>query len=96
MLIALLLATIAASHSIVLTWVPSSVPPASYHIYKAGPVEKVWHAYATVPLSACSAAKCTFLDTSVTANSRYQYFVTAVDNTGTESLPSNGATATVP
>jgi fibronectin type 3 domain-containing protein len=38
----------------------------------------------------------TYLDTAVQAGSTYAYIVASVDSSGTESVPSNEATATIP
>ncbi len=47
-------------------------------------------------LNASLTASTAFADSSVTTGQSYDYYVTAVDNTGAESTPSNTATVAIP
>jgi hypothetical protein len=76
-----------------LSWSPpaSSEPIAGFNIYRvAGSASS----FARLNTSVNSPAS--FMDSTVTAGTTYQYYVTTVDSSGTESTPSNTATVVVP
>ena len=82
----------APSHSVTLSWAPSSSPDvAGYYVYRGmtakGPFEK---------LNSDPTRDTTYTDTAVVSGTTYYYVVTAVDSSGNESGYSNVAEATVP
>jgi hypothetical protein len=76
-----------------LSWSPpsSSEPIAGYNIYRAAS-----SAASFARLNASANSPASFTDSTVTAGTTYQYYVTTVDSSGTESTPSNTATVAVP
>jgi hypothetical protein len=82
--------TVAAPHSVALSWVGSVTPGVSYRVYRAavsgGPYS---------PL-ASGVASTSYTDTSVQSGNSYYYVTTAVDSSGGESGYSNEALVLVP
>jgi hypothetical protein len=80
-----------ASHSVVLTWNPSTDTVAGYKVYRAttsgGPYTE---------LGTNLDASASFTDNSANSGMTYYYIVTAVDSLGNESAYSNQVSATVP
>jgi hypothetical protein len=76
-----------------LSWSPpsSSDPIAGYNIYRAAS-----SAASFARLNASVNSPSSFMDSTVTPGATYQYYVTTVDSSGTESTPSNTATVAVP
>jgi HYDIN/CFA65/VesB family protein len=79
------------SHSVTLTWAPSSSAVAGYDVYRSeisgGPYSKLDPS--VVPAD-------TFVDSTVQAGLTYYYVVTSVSSGGTQSADSAQASATVP
>ena len=69
----------------------SSESIAGYNIYRA-----TGSASSFARLNASVSSPASFMDATVTAGTTYQYYVTTVDSSGTESTPSNTATVIVP
>lgn len=80
------------SHLVDLSWTASTSTVVGYNIYR-GTVSGGPYA---VKLNPSPVAGTTFTDTTVQAGQAYFYVVTAVDSSGTESVDSNQASATVP
>ena len=80
-----------ASHSVALTWIPSTSAVAGYNVYRSevsgGPYSK---------LDSNPVAGDSFTDTSVQSGLTYFYVVTSVTSTGLESTDSIQASATIP
>lgn len=81
----------ATQHTVHLTWNPSSSVVAGYRVYRSTTSGMSYNPLFSSPLSALS-----FDDPSVTNGDTYYYVVTAVDDSGVESLYSNQVTANVP
>jgi Abnormal spindle-like microcephaly-assoc'd, ASPM-SPD-2-Hydin len=82
-----------ASHEVALSWdAPRSSPVAvvGYNVYRSagGGTYQL--------LNSSLDTQTTYLDTAVQAGATYGYIVASVDSSGTESVPSNEATATIP
>jgi hypothetical protein len=81
----------AVSHSVLLTWAPSSSSVVGYHIYRgtqtAGPFTKI---------SPTVIAGTTYTDTTIQSAHDYFYVATAVDSAGIESSYSNEISIVVP
>jgi fibronectin type 3 domain-containing protein len=79
------------SHTVSLSWLPSTTAVAGYQVYNAqvsgGP-------YTKVTSSAVSSSN--YSDTSAQSGKTYYYVVTSVDSKGVESSYSNQATAIIP
>lgn len=69
----------------------SDDPAVSYNVYRTAGSSSSYQR-----LNSTSAAQTTYSDSNVQSGSTYQYYVTSVDDSGTESVPSNTATITVP
>ena len=76
-----------------LTWSAPSTSDsiAGYNIYRAASSTSSF-----ARLNASVNSPASFMDSTVTAGTTYQYYVTSVDSAGTESTPSNTATVAVP
>lgn len=81
----------ATPHTVHLTWNPSSGVVAGYRVYRSTTSGMSYNPLFSSPLNALS-----FDDSSVTNGDTYYYVVTAVDDSGVESLYSNQVTANVP
>ena len=81
----------ANQHTVHLTWNPSSSVVAGYRVYRSTTSGVSYNPLFSSPLNALS-----FDDSSVTNGDTYYYVVTAVDDSGVESLYSNQVTANVP
>jgi hypothetical protein len=81
----------ATQHTVHLTWNPSSSVVAGYRVYRSTTSGTSYSPLFSTPLDAFS-----FDDSSVTNGDTYYYVVTAVDDSGVESLYSNQVTANVP
>ena len=79
------------SHSVALSWQPSSSDVAGYNVYRGG---KSAGPYAKINSS--TDGSTSFADDSVQGGSSYYYEVTAVDPSGMESVPSSPVMASVP
>jgi hypothetical protein len=81
-------------HDVILTWTASPTPGISgYNIYRG----LSSGGETTTPLNATPVTATTYVDTNVTAGTKYYYVVTAVAANGvTQSANSNEASATVP
>lgn len=83
--------TLTASHSVALTWIPSTSAVAGYNVYRAevsgGPYSK---------LDSNPVAADSFTDSSVQSGLTYYYVVTSVTSTGLESADSMQTSATIP
>jgi predicted phage tail protein len=80
-------------HVIDLSWQApsgSSVPIAGYYVYRAPSGTSSF-----AKLNSMS-AQTAYADSSVQSGQRYDYYVTSVDSSGTESSPSNTTTVAVP
>jgi fibronectin type 3 domain-containing protein len=77
-------------HSVTITWVAGKTPVAGYNVYRefqyGGPVK----------LTAQIIPGTQYTDTTVKRGRTYSYYVTSVDSKGTESVPSERITVTVP
>jgi hypothetical protein len=78
----------AAPYSVVLTWTASTSVVSCYNVYRS--TSSVFNDIAPciTPL--------TYTDTTVVASQTYQYYVTAVDSSGNESVPSATVVAVIP
>lgn len=78
-------------HTVHLGWNASSSSVIGYRVYRStvsgGPFD---------PLNGTAVVALTFDDSTVTSGATYYYVVTAVDNSGNESVYSNQATAVIP
>jgi hypothetical protein len=84
----------AVQHYVNLTWsapVKSPVPISGYHIYRA-----IGSSGSYQLLNSSAASKTSYADVTVISNTTYAYYVTSIDASGTESVPSNQVTATIP
>jgi hypothetical protein len=84
----------AASYQVNLGWTAptsSSDPVSGYNIYRATGTSSTFQ-----KLNSSVSAPVSYTDDSVQGSTSYQYYVTAVDSSGVESVPSNTATVTVP
>ena len=81
----------ANQHTVHLTWNPSSSVVAGYRVYRSTTSGTSYNPLFSSPLNALS-----FDDPTVTNGDTYYYVVTAVDDSGVESLYSNQVTANVP
>jgi hypothetical protein len=82
----------AVQHHASLSWtapVNSPVQVTDYNIYRATGSSS---SYQLVN----SSSTTSYVDSSVTANTAYTYYITSVSSTGTESTPSNKVTVTIP
>jgi fibronectin type 3 domain-containing protein len=82
------------SHQVALNWTApssSSDPVAGYNVYRAASGSSSYQ-----KLNSSSDGQTTYTDSTVQAGTTYQYYVTSVDSSGSESTPSNTATAVVP
>jgi len=81
----------ASSHSVTLTWDPSTSVVAGYYIYRGtltgGPYTK---------LNATLVSLTTYIDNAVQSGLAYFYVATAVDSSNVESVLSNEISATIP
>lgn len=88
------LSGVGESHEVELSWSSppaSSDPVAGYNIYRAPSGTTSFQR-----LNATMQTPTTFADGTVQSGSAYDYMVTSVDPTGTESTPSNTTTVTIP
>jgi hypothetical protein len=79
-------------HQVNLSWAAptgSSDPVAGYNVYRAASGSGAFALLTSVSTTA-------YVDTAVQSGSSYDYKVTSVDSSGTESAPSNTTTATIP
>jgi Abnormal spindle-like microcephaly-assoc'd, ASPM-SPD-2-Hydin len=84
----------AVQHYVNLTWsapVKSPVPISGYHIYRA-----IGGGGSYQLLNSSAASKTFYVDVAVISKTTYAYYVTSIDASGTESVPSNQVTATIP
>jgi fibronectin type 3 domain-containing protein len=82
------------THQIALAWdVPSdnSDPVAGYKVYRS-----TGGGSSYTLLNSSATSKTTYTDTTAQSGTTYQYYVTSVDSSGSESTPSNTATVAVP
>ena len=82
------------SHQVTLKWSPPSSSPVAivgYNVYRSAGGGDSY-----LLLNSSLDTQTTYLDTAVQAGSTYGYIVASVDSSGTESIPSNEATATIP
>jgi Malectin domain/HYDIN/CFA65/VesB-like, Ig-like domain len=80
------------THSVVLTWKPSSSSNVtSYHVYRGATSAGPFTILNTSPVLTTS-----YTDNTVQANQVYYYVVTSVDSSSNESAYSNAASATIP
>jgi len=83
--------TAPVSHSVSLSWSPSSSTVSGYNVYRGtvsgGPYTKI---------NSSVNASTSYLDSSVVSGTTYFYVTTAVDNSGDESVNSNQVTAAIP
>jgi len=79
------------SHSVKLSWNPSTSLVNGYHVYRGdssnGPFAR---------LRASLLAGLSYTDSTVVSGNSYTYYVTAVNGAGQESTPSNETVATIP
>jgi hypothetical protein len=83
-----------ASYQVNLSWTAptsSSDPVSGYNIYRATGTSSTFQ-----KLNSSVSAPVSYTDDSVQGSTSYQYYVTAVDSSGVESVPSNTATVAVP
>jgi hypothetical protein len=81
------------TYTVDLTWqapASSTDPVAGYNVYRAA------GGAAYQLINPVVNAGTTFVDTAVESGSTYTYYVTSVDSSGVESVPSNTYTATIP
>jgi fibronectin type 3 domain-containing protein len=69
----------------------SSDPVASYNVYRAPSGSSSY-----TELTSLTESQTTYTDNSVQPGDSYQYYVTSVDASGVESVPSNIAVASIP
>jgi len=84
----------AVQHSVVLNWnpgTPNSDPAVGYNVYRA-PTGSTSYQKMNISL----VTPTTYTDLAVTSGQTYNYEITAVDNAGNESPPSNTYTVTIP
>lgn len=82
------------STAVALTWdAPTSTTDAitSYRMYRAPSGSSIYTMLASIPASTTA-----YTDASIASATTYAYYVTAVDSSGAESVPSNTATVAVP
>jgi hypothetical protein len=77
-------------HAVTLTWVASTTPNVTYSVYRS---EAAGGPYSVIK---AGVKILSFFDPNVVAGRTYYYAVTAVDPSGTASVYSNQATATIP
>jgi hypothetical protein len=78
--------------SVALSWsAPSGDTISGYNIYRATGSSSSFQ-----KLNSSVNAPVSFSDATVAANTSYQYYVTSIDSSGAESVPSNTATVAVP
>ena len=78
--------------SVALSWsAPSGDTISGYNIYRATGSSSSFQ-----KLNSSVNAPVSFSDATVAANTSYQYYVTSIDSSGVESVPSNTATVAVP
>jgi centrosomal CEP192-like protein len=80
-----------ATYQVSLNWTAPSGTVAGYNVYRSPSGSSSYE-----KLNASVESQADFTDSSVRAGSSYQYYVTSVDNSGDESVPSNVATIAVP
>jgi Cep192 domain 4/Abnormal spindle-like microcephaly-assoc'd, ASPM-SPD-2-Hydin/HYDIN/CFA65/VesB-like, Ig-like domain len=80
-----------ATHSVTLTWSPSSSVVVGYYVYSSTQSGQGFSRLNSTPV-----ASTTYDDNTVQSGTTYYYYVTAVDSAGGESQPSNQASVTVP
>lgn len=78
-------------HYATLTWVASTTPNVTYKVLRG---ETAGGPY--TPISASQVVNLTYTDALVLAGRTYYYVVRAVDSSGSESVNSNEAAATIP
>jgi hypothetical protein len=84
--------TAAATHSVALSWDPSTSPLIiGYNVYRTTVSGSL-----LARMNAGLIGGLAFTDTGVLGGSTYYYVTTAVDSNGNESTPSNMVTATIP
>ncbi|HWF90772.1 MAG TPA: choice-of-anchor D domain-containing protein [Terriglobales bacterium] len=83
--------TAPVSHSVGLSWNPSTSTVAGYNVYRGtvsgGPYTKI---------NSSADAGTSYTDTSVTSGATYYYVTTSVDSSGNESVNSNQVSAAIP
>lgn len=83
---------VAATHSVTLSWNPSTSSGVSgYYLYRALSPSTTFSRISSTPISGTQ-----FADTSVVAGDTYEYEVSAVSSTGVEGAKSSPVTAVVP
>jgi fibronectin type 3 domain-containing protein len=83
-----------AQHEVSLTWsapAKSPIPIAEYRVYRTMSAGSSFHL-----LSSVAENQTNYVDLTVAAGDTYTYYVTSVDDAGTESVPSNRAIVIVP
>lgn len=81
-------------HQVALSWdapASSTVPITSYNTYRSTGGESVFQL-----LNSSVGPETTYVDKTVQSGVTYDYFVTSIDSTGVESVPSNTVVATIP
>jgi hypothetical protein len=79
------------THSVKLSWIPSTSKLVGYYVYREMPSSSL-----AMRLNPQPIMETRYFDTAVEADGNYIYFVTAVDSKGIESRPSDIALASVP
>jgi|SRR5450432_172974 hypothetical protein len=82
----------APTHSVVLTWKPSTSPVIGYNIYRS----TAPGAFPSAPINTGLIPGTTYTDTHVDNGTKYYYTARAVDSRMNQSKPSNVAEAPVP
>lgn len=80
-------------HQVALSWDSpgiSTVPIASYNTYRSTAGGSAYQ------LNSSVGPQTTYVDKTVRSGVTYDYFVTSIDSTGVESVPSNAVAATIP
>ena len=78
-------------HKVSLAWSPPSSSVAGYRVYRA-----TGSSTSFTRLNSTLAALASYVDSSVQSGVGYTYYVTSVNSSGVESVPSNKTSATVP
>jgi hypothetical protein len=95
MILLAILAAVVAHHTVTLTWAPSTgANVTNYRLYKQGPKLEDWHWVKLLPATVCTPT-CQYVD-PVLGGQTLGYFVTAVDSSNQESIPSNAVVVTIP
>lgn len=82
-------AQLGTQHGVMVTWQASTSTVAGYNVYRSLP------SAAPAKVNSILVPGLSYLDGSVTTSTTYQYFATAVDANGNESVASNLSTVSV-